>query len=48
MSNNDSTLNSYVNNFFSIENKKEKNKDIDNIDFEINNKVKSIKKDIVY
>ena len=38
MSNNDSTLNSYVNNFFSIENKKEKNKDIDNIDFEIRKK----------
>ena len=38
MSNNDSTLNSYVNNFFNIENKKEKNKDIDNIDFEIRKK----------
>jgi hypothetical protein len=38
MSNNDSTLKSYVNNFFLRENKKLKNEDFDNIDFEIRKK----------
>ena len=38
MSNNDSTLNSYINNFFLVEKNSNENKDICNIDFEIRKK----------